>query len=630
MRISVFHPVNDETEKRAIPKCFNAILGSSNLRKVGKNMNNKIRKGTTAVFSAVALCLCMVLGTAPVRVSAANTDMTVTVSGCNAQMIGDIAVDAGGETYHSNPGEASVSVSVSSEKCNIELSLEPGYKLTSATIGATTVNADGAFYNHVRFVNISVASSVSITVTGAGTDSDYANIVWTDDDPGWMGGDCYVDPATGTIQLLKIVRGSGTIWENGSNAGGDHEYLEVSPDTHFVQCKNGDVLTYKFIPSPGYQISGASINGHALTAQSGQSVFEVTANGQFHINGAFTRTDAQTSVSAGGITSMSVSGAENAVTSGNVAVNAVAASNPSDNDLQNAMGGDSADFISAVTTADISMTNIISKGGSGTYFSAPSNYWTNAMTDLSSPVDLSLAVPNNLSGGETYSIVRHHGGTYEELDAVYNTSTGMLTFSTDGFSEYTVIKKAGTPVSTPVSSGSISSSSPAEPEFGYTVGGGSIGSFEELEKVLLGQSTLPEDTHGTGILQVVLRRYEKIIPAGVFSALDASTENSLHVFVGNGTALRFFNDNSISGQSSLDVTCNQTYGKGFKRISFRSDAALKVKCVLHTIVPAGTGKVTVYRVLSDGTREKLCTVTPTPEGRLGFEIIRLGTYELTY
>ena len=443
MRISVFRPVNDETEKQAIPKSFNAILCLSDLRKVGKNMNTKISKGTTAVFSAVVLCLCMVLGTSPVIVSAANTDMTVTVSGCNARMIGDIAVDAGGETFHSNPGEASISASVSSGTCNIDLSLEPGYKFTSATIGSTTVNSDGAFYNHVRFENIPVASSIGISVTGAGTDGNYANIVWTDDDPGWMGGDCYVDPATGTIQLLKIVRGSDTIWEDGHDVGGYHDYLDVSPDGHFVQCKSGDILTYKFIPRPGYQISGASINGHALTAQSGQSVFEVTANGQFHINGAFTRTDAQTSVSASGITSMSVSGAENAVTSGNVAVNAVTAANPSDNDLQNGMGSDSADFISAVTTADISMTNIISKGGSGTYFSAPSNYWTNALTDLSSPVNLSLAVPNNLSGGETYSIVRHHGGTYEELDAVYNTSTGMLTFSTDGFSEYTVIKRQG-------------------------------------------------------------------------------------------------------------------------------------------------------------------------------------------
>ena len=591
---------------------------------------NRIRNLFAIVLSAL-LVFGVMFAAVPLRVNAVADQMTVSVTGCSAGMIGDISVTVGTQTYHSTPGESSVTVQASSGTCTIDLSLEPGYTFTSASVGGNSQNPGAPFYNSVRFENVTVSSAVSVSVTGAGTDADYSNIVWTDDDPGWMGGDCFVDPATGTIELLEIKRGADVIWTPSTQANVD--YLDVSPDTHFVQCKAGDIVTYKFIPAPGYQISGAMINGHTLSAQEGQSVFQVTASGLFHIDGAFTETSAQTSVSASGITAMTVSGAENAVASGNVAVSASSASNPSDNDLKSGMGSDSGDFISAVTTADITMTNIISKGGSGTFFSDPDNYWTNNMSNLSSPVDISLSVPNNLSNGETYGIVRYHNGTYLELDAEYNSSTGKLTFSTDGFSEYTVIKREGTPVtssSSAVSSSpgsSSASSAPAEPDFGYTVGGNTVRSFEDVVNALSKGAPSSQATPGSDIFQVVLRRYEKIIPAEVFSALDKSGYSSLHVFVQSGTAIRF---EEGSGQGSIDVTCDQTSGIGYKRISFRSKAELNAKAVLHTIVPVGVQKVTVYRVLDDGTKVKVCEIVPTAEGRLGFEIDRLGTYELNY
>ncbi|MCR5515911.1 MAG: hypothetical protein K6F41_05575, partial [Lachnospira sp.] len=216
----------------------------------------------------------------------------------------------------------------------------------------------------------------------------------------------------------------------------------------YIQCKKGDEVTLRFVPKAGYQLSSASLNGQTLEAQESQSTFKVTMGGNFHLAGAFSKTNPQVNVSgSSSVSGLRVSGTDAALTTGNVAIGVTGGkSNPADDNILTAMGDGSNDFVSAVETVDITMTNVISKGGSGDYFSNAGNYWTNNMTDLSSAASFSLSVPNNLSEGETYSIVRNHNGTLEELDAIYNSTTGTLTFSSDKFSNYTIIKKKGTPI----------------------------------------------------------------------------------------------------------------------------------------------------------------------------------------
>ncbi|WP_027432082.1 hypothetical protein [Lachnospira multipara] len=312
-----------------------------------------------------------------------------------------------------------------------------GYKIASATIDGSPCTID----EETGIASLTVSKKngdYNISVT-KGEQSDDVTILWTYDPEERTGGwsDAYIDASTGTVEFVSATRGGNQVNLNvDTNNGG------------YIQCKKGDVVTLKFVPKAGYQLSSASLNGQTLEAQESQSTFKVTMGGNFHLAGAFSKTNPQVNVSgSSSVSGLSVSGTDAALTTGNVAIGVTGGkTNPTDDNILTAMGNDSDDFVSAVETVDITMTNVISKGGSGDYFSNAANYWTNKMTDLSSAASFSLSVPNNLSEGETYSIVRNHNGKLEELDAIYNSDTGRLTFSSDKFSDYTIIKKKGTPI----------------------------------------------------------------------------------------------------------------------------------------------------------------------------------------
>uniref|UniRef100_I5AT50 Bacterial repeat domain-containing protein n=1 Tax=Eubacterium cellulosolvens (strain ATCC 43171 / JCM 9499 / 6) TaxID=633697 RepID=I5AT50_EUBC6 len=307
-----------------------------------------------------------------------------------------------------------------------------GTKIANVTVDGVACNIDAA--DGSASLTVAAKDTPYNVVVTKGGQSDDVTILWTYDPSEKTGGwaDAYIDSSTGTVQFVSASRNGQAVNLNvDTNNGG------------YIQCKRGDVVTLKFIPKAGYQLSSASLNGQTLEAQAEQSTFKVTMNGNFHLAGAFSKTNPQIKVSeSSNVSGLGVSGTDAALTTGNVAIGLEGGkTNPKNAAIQTAMGNDSSDFVSTVETVEITMTNIISKGGNGDYFSNEGNYWTNNMTDLTKPVSFSLSVPDKLSTSETYSIVRNHDGKLEELAATYSASTETLTFSSDKFSDYTIIKK---------------------------------------------------------------------------------------------------------------------------------------------------------------------------------------------
>ena len=365
-----------------------------------------------------------------------RTTLSFNLSG-DTDFIEEVSVFDGRETQRFQGTTGTVTI----EKAdNYTISIVPyfgGFKIASATIDGSPCTID----EETGIASLEVSKkdeAYNISVT-KGEQSDDVTILWTYDPAERTGGwsDAYIDASTGTVEFVSATR--------------DGNPVNLYVDTNnggYIQCKKGDEVTLRFVPKAGYQLSSASLNGQTLEAQEKQSTFKVTMGGNFHLAGAFSKTNPQVNVSgSSSVSGLSVSGTDAALTTGNVAIGVTGGkTNPIDDNILTAMGNDSDDFVSAVETVDITMTNVISKGGSGDYFSNAANYWTNKMTDLSSAASFSLSVPNNLSEGETYSIVRNHNGDLEELDAIYNSTTRTLTFSSDKFSNYTIIKKKGTPI----------------------------------------------------------------------------------------------------------------------------------------------------------------------------------------
>jgi len=565
--------------------------------------------------------------------------LTFNVSGQTQPYIGveEIMVDnTNRATIQNNTGSVEVE---SATNHDLVLRAYFGSKITSASVDGTacTISADGQTAT-ITVSEKTEAYAVSVTAT----DSDDVTILWTHDPAEKNGAwsDAYIERGTGTVQFVKLERNGVEVQPGvGSN---------YNENGGYYQCKRGDIVTLKFVPAAGYQLTSASLNGHTLEAQAEQSTFKVTMAGNFHLAGSFTKTSAQTKVaSSTNVTGLSVSGTDAAINTGNVAVGVTGGqANPTDNEIEAAMGADSADFVEAVETVDITMTNVISKGGAGDYFSASGNYWTNPMTDLTTPATVSLAVANKLSPGETYSVVRKHGTKLTEIDATYNSSTGLLTFGSNAFSDYTIIKKKGTPETNPKpaetkneeSNDSSPSSSnndednnnvtiPPKTNLGKVVDGTVIENWTDLEKLLSGN----KGTKKTGkLIEIILNKHDATIPESTFKELEGSNVSGLHMFVESGTALTFVNNKRLKKQKALDLTCKIETTKKIKKIIFRSKENLNALTILHTVVPAGTKRVTVYVIDIRGQRRKIGTVRPTAEGRLCFVIGSLGTYELEY
>lgn len=420
--------------------------------------------------------------------------------------------------------------------------------------------------------------------------------------------------------------------------------------------------TYKFelVPDYGYQITGLSINGYMVTPTDDTGVFSFTmSNTNFHFKGVVSR--AEDIVSTDGSTAVNnakIEGGNNAASSGNVKMTV------SDAALDTAAVAAAGAGATGVATVNIDLANVISKGDG--------SYWSSAINTTSSDVTVGLAVSSSgLSEGETYSVVRDHDGVKTKLNATYNSTTGMLTFPSNQFSNYTIVKVSGTPAtgsdeqvqsnaedsssssSGTSSSGSSDNSTPPSAGgntnvLGVVNGTNKISSWNDLDNVLKagGNQSVTGSAAGTtdkkgvtstpslvNIVSLSLTGNKQNIPASTFDSLENSnTVDGLHIFCNNGIALTFGKNKAKTKtkQGALDISAKVTKTAGSTKIAFNKSQLLTVPTALHTTVPKGTKSVKLFYTGADGKQYLVRTLEPTADGNVMFGVVILGTYELKY
>jgi len=204
----------------------------------------------------------------------------------------------------------------------------------------------------------------------------------------------------------------------------------------------GEHYKFKLVPDYGYQIAGLTINDYTVAPTDDTGVFEFTmTNNNFHFAGVVTpAVDIVEAPQA--YSGATLANGSRAADSGNVKMTIA------EKTLDNSAAAVAGEGASAVATLDIDLNKVVSKGD-GTY-------WSDGITEFTNNVTVSVPVPaNGLSDGETYTVVRDHNNVKTKLDATYNSTTGMLTFESNKFSDYTVVKTAGTPETTPAQNVSI-------------------------------------------------------------------------------------------------------------------------------------------------------------------------------
>lgn len=266
--------------------------------------------------------------------------------------------------------------------------------------------------------------------------------------------DCYVD--FGKVYIQKIVRGD-TVILDGLQTDKDGEalldqYGTPKYDTDLIgtdayegdwsitssggnfNLKKGDKVTIKLIPVYGYQIASASLNGAELTPNEEVSSFTFTMNGTYHLGGSFVKYEDVTNNESKAVSAVEISNGENATDSGNLSLtvtdNAKYAKKEEAVKIATENGAAAAETIA---TLDLSLVNFVSKGD-GTF-------WNTGITEFKDDINISLKLDDiKLEEGEKIAIIRDHNGELTLLEAAFDDKTDELSFPTNRFSTYSIIK----------------------------------------------------------------------------------------------------------------------------------------------------------------------------------------------
>ena len=354
---------------------------------------------------------------------------------------------------------------------NIEIyiEIENTYKTLDEWIGDKKISVDGAEYRvdgSVDTVKVYVRNNGSgkYMIQGAGTsrenavkwtgkgnysiqvDKERITITWGYDSKTY-GEDAYLEHGTARIiQINGTAPNTGDPYGNnvGDNRGGN---LVVQP---------GATVTVELKPDYGYQLKGVSLNGISLAAAKNVSTFTFTMpNTQIHFKGIFEKAEDTVDASAAKeVTSASISNGANAAGSGNLQLTVTDNAGYNMTAAQQKVAG----AVSA-QAVELDLNQIVAKGD-GTN-------WETKITEFTNPITLSLGI-NNYDANYDYVVVRDHNGTITALPT--KVIDGKVTFETNQFSTYVIVKKEKTTAGTSTggsshedSKGNNNNSSDAQP-----------------------------------------------------------------------------------------------------------------------------------------------------------------------
>lgn len=200
-----------------------------------------------------------------------------------------------------------------------------------------------------------------------------------------------------------------------------------------IAADAGKKVTIKLIPDYGYQLSGVQLNGSLTIVPDQNQMFTFTfimPDTNVHFKGIFTKTEDKTEINtqSQSISSASISNGANAAGSGNLQL--IVTDNAGYNMTaaqQKVTGAVSAQAV------ELDLNQIVAKGN-GTN-------WETKITEFTNPITLSLGI-NNYDANYDYVVVRDHNGTTTALPT--KVIDGKVTFETNQFSTYVIVKKEKT------------------------------------------------------------------------------------------------------------------------------------------------------------------------------------------
>ena len=196
-----------------------------------------------------------------------------------------------------------------------------------------------------------------------------------------------------------------------------------------IMADAGKKVTIRLTPDYGYQLAGVQLNGGLTIApQEEIGTFTFTMpDANVHFKGIFIKTEDSTEITtkSQSITSASIADGANAAGSGTLQLRVSDSTGYNTAAAQETVSG-----AVAAQALELDLRQLVAKGDGGN--------WETEIHEFEHPVTLSLGI-SDYDPAYDYVVVRDHNGTATALPTTV--SDGKVTFATNRFSTYVIVKK---------------------------------------------------------------------------------------------------------------------------------------------------------------------------------------------
>lgn len=201
----------------------------------------------------------------------------------------------------------------------------------------------------------------------------------------------------------------------------------------------GSTVVMKLLPARGYQLKSNTINGgnieikaDAKEDQVGVYSLEMPSDGVALDCGFEAAKDTVSSDSAA-IPAGTITGADSAITNGTLDL---AISDIKDDTAKKNLAAKASSADAVVAYLDLSLANVINQGSEAAT-------WKTSLTTLPNTISLTLTLSDDIAkSASSFYIVREHEGEYQQASVSFDAASKSITFRTDRFSSYAIVKGA--------------------------------------------------------------------------------------------------------------------------------------------------------------------------------------------
>ena len=251
----------------------------------------------------------------------------------------------------------------------------------------------------------------------------------------------WADQPNGTAELVSVEVNGATLTKAQleANTSSDVAYFLNGA----LRAPAGSEVTAKFLPARGYQLVSENICGGAIDITPndadtaiGEYTFIMPAS-DVTLDCGFVAVQDNVESDSTAVTGGSISDAESAVANGTLELFIDDMEEGSDKTAIAAKATRASDVVAYL---DLTLVNLVYQG-------AEDISWETGVTSLSSPIALTLELSDEIATSSSqFYIIREFEGQFDQATVTYDASTKSITFKTDKFSSYAIVK--GTPSGT--------------------------------------------------------------------------------------------------------------------------------------------------------------------------------------